>query len=198
MKTLARNALIAATLAAASLPGAASADETVGDPLIARRVFSLVSNPSNEADNVTGVKVIVPEAFAEAGKLTEWGFFSSTRGGFTGITPLIFEREAGTSNFTIVGIGTNQTNTGVTVGNPVMFDFGLVAGSDDVGPGRYFGVHHGYSGVYNSNGEYQGGATNSFNFVDYDPNAAVPPESGYLYHTLSGTTRSTIRHPYSD
>lgn len=190
MKRLACGVLIAATCLSASVAGLALADETVGDALIARRVFSLVPTPANEADSITGLKIIVPEAFTEPGRVIEWGFFSSNRRSFAGITPLIFEREAGSSTFTIVGIGTNQTHTGATTDKAVYFEFGLVTGSDEVGPGRYFGIHQGYAGNYDAGGVYLGGATNASNVVDYDPNAAIPPESGYLYHTLGGTTVS--------
>jgi hypothetical protein len=188
---LVRNALFAAaSIAAVLLAGGSANAETVGNALDARTVFSLVPNPTNEGDSITGLKVIVPQAFTELGTLTTWGLFSSNRSSFTSVTPLIFERDALTSQFTITGVGTNREHTGTTVGRARTFDFALIAGSAEVGPGKYFGFHQGSSGVYVNGAYLAGSSTNSFNFIDYDQQLASPAGSGYLYHTLVGTSVS--------
>ncbi len=179
-----RGVLFFAALVATSLVPAGGANaETIGDDLIARFVFSGGGgNPSTGIDLNTGMKVIIPEPFTEFGTLTEWGFYSGSVSQFTPITPLIFQREVGTSNFTIVGVGENQTNTGFTVNKPITFAFNAILGSAEVGPEFYFGFHQGASGVVLPNGSLFN-SSNTFNFVDHTPDAsgATP----YLYHTVA-------------
>lgn len=177
-------ATIAAWLAMALLPSMPVLAETVGDDLIARFAYSRGGgNPPTGLDVNTGMKLIVPEAFTEAGTLTQWGFYSGSFSQFTPLTPLIFHREPGTSKFTIVGVGTNQQNTGATVGKAILFDFDLILGSADVGPDYYFGVHQGASGVILPGTGTLFNSSNTFNFVDYDP--AVVNATPYLYHTVA-------------
>ena len=188
MIRLVRMALFASLPIAAVVLLAESANaETVGSALVARTVFSLVPSPTNEGDNITGLKVIVPQSFTDVGTLTTWGLYSSNRSSFPTVTPLIFEWDALTSQYTITGVGTNRQHTGVTAGFARSFDFELLAGSAEVGPGKYFGFHQGASGVYDVNGGFiPGSSTNSSNFIDYDQQPSLPSGSGYLYHTLGG------------
>lgn len=185
MSRLVRSAvLVVALIATSLLPAGGATAETIGDDLVARFVFSGGGgNPPTGIDLNTGMKVIIPEPFTELGTLTEWGFYSGSVSQFTPITPLIFQREVGTSNFTIVGVGENQVNTGATVNKPVTFAFNTLLGSAEVGSEFYFGFHQGASGVVLQNGSLFN-SSNTFNFVDHTPNAsgATP----YLYHTGSG------------
>lgn len=184
MSGMVRRALVFAALTATSLgPAGGASAETVGDDLIARFVFSGGGgNPPTGLDLNTGMKVIIPEPFTELGTLTEWGFYSGSVSQFTPITPLIFQREVGTSNFTIVGVGENQINTGATVSKPVTFAFNAILGSAEVGPEFYFGFHQGASGVVLPNGSLFN-SSNTFNFVDYTPNVAGA--TPYLHHTVA-------------
>lgn len=174
---------VAASIVASLLPVGGATAETIGDDLTARFVFSGGGgNPPTGLDLNTGMKVIIPEPFTELGTLTEWGFYSGSVSQFTPITPLIFQREVGTSNFTIVGVGENQTNTGFTVNKPVTFAFNAILGSAAVGPEFYFGFHQGASGVVLPDGSLFN-SSNTFNFVDHTPN--VVGATPYLYHTVA-------------
>jgi hypothetical protein len=66
----------------------------------------------------------------DAGVVTEFSFYSKISG--TTITPLIFDNA-----FNVIGEGTTRTTT--TDAGIETFAFGLVAGSADIGPDKFFG-----------------------------------------------------------
>ena len=71
-----------------------------------------------------------PVGVGDAGVVTEFSFYSKISG--TTITPLIFDNA-----FNVIGEGTTRTTT--TGDGVETFAFGLVAGSADIGPDKFFG-----------------------------------------------------------
>jgi hypothetical protein len=103
----------------------------------------------SSVDSASGLIWLVAEMsgyeqeFAGDGyRLQTWSFFNGNRGVQQGrsVTPLIFHKhEAG---FELTGVGTTRSNAGTGLQT---FEFEVVAGSDMVGDGDYFGWYDGDS-----------------------------------------------------
>ena len=75
-------------------------------------------------------------------RLQAWSFFNGNRGAQQGrsVTPLIFRKQE--AGFELTGVGKARSNSGTGLQT---FEFELVAGSDMVGDGYYFGWYDGDS-----------------------------------------------------
>ena len=113
--------LIAATIACLALAGSASA-ATIG--------HTPVDGAPDTAASAGFVMISDPVSVGDAGVVTEFSFYSKILG--TTITPLIFDNA-----FEVIGVGTTRTTT--TGDGVETFAFGLVAGSADIGPDKFFG-----------------------------------------------------------
>ncbi|HEY4634626.1 MAG TPA: hypothetical protein VIH00_11990, partial [Candidatus Limnocylindrales bacterium] len=105
--------------------------QRVGNTLTQRSTF----------DGAIG-SLFVGDAFAQAGRITRWALTSgpfsdnpATTADDRYVTPVIF-KDAGDGRFQITGIGTARR---IAADASQSFDFGLVAGSDAVGPGYFLG-----------------------------------------------------------
>ena len=111
---------LAALVGLALATGAAHAATIIGHPLV-----------TGSVDGQAGfVMTSDPVAGGDAGDVTEFSFYSVVTA--TTITPLIFDNA-----FEVIGVGTTRTTT--TGAGIETFDFGLVTGSADIGPGKFFG-----------------------------------------------------------
>ncbi|MEX2186527.1 MAG: PEP-CTERM sorting domain-containing protein [Pirellulales bacterium] len=126
------------SIQANSVDGASSPVETIGNPVIDRPTV----------DGAVGsLFVMSGNPFTAAGSVDSWSFFNNN---FVPpppkqITPLIVEDVGGT--FAITGIGQTRTSTGV---GAQQYDFDLVAGSAEVGPGRFLAWKDGGNGTDNT------------------------------------------------
>lgn len=126
------------SIAANTIDGASQPVETIGNPLIDRPL----------ADTASGSMFVMRgNPFTSAGAVDSWSFFNNN---FTPpppkqITPLIVEDVGG--SFAITGIGQTRTSTGAGAQS---YDFDLVAGSAEVGPGRFLAWKVGGQGADNT------------------------------------------------
>lgn len=113
------------SVSASTVDGASVGVETIGNPVVDRPIL----------DGASGsLFVMRGNPFTAAGTVDSWSFFNNdfVPPPAKQITPLIVEHIGGT--FAITGIGQPRTSTGLGAQS---YDFDLVAGSAEVGPGRY-------------------------------------------------------------
>jgi hypothetical protein len=104
-----------------------------GDPIIQR--------PNN--DTAAGYRFVMDEPLPTVGRVTNWSFYDTTDTGQS-VTPLIVEKVG--SNYFIRGIGASLASNG---SGPQSFPFGLISGSDVLGPNFFVGWKDGTTLVPN-------------------------------------------------
>jgi len=100
-------------------------------------------------DGAVGVTLIMDDhGFTQTGNVDKWHFFSNSSATNRFVTPLLFESN-GDGSYDVVGVGTPRQNTNAGL---QMYDFSLIAGSDQVGPGIFPGFWDGnyLTGVANA------------------------------------------------
>jgi hypothetical protein len=154
---------------------------TIGDSVIPRSFF----------DSGAGQVFIFGQAFPNPGEqVVSWTFFSDLSatnccqsGPATMITPLLFD-QTGSSIFTLIGIGTTQTNalTGAQT-----FSFGLTSGTDTVGTNTFFGWKDGAPVGDNPQGvvEYNDPGASNYFYLGQGVDAVV----GNAYTSLATVNR---------
>ena len=137
-------------------------------------------------DSANGAIFIVPDGVF-SGQVTEWAFYDNDDASpDRQVTPLIVEQTAATQ-YQIVGIGTTRTTDET---GQQSYAFGLVSGTDQVGPGRFFAWKDGSNGADNqgvidwdANTQdrilYLGGGKTSFSIGNSYGLALAPLERSY-------------------
>ena len=107
---------------------------------------ALTDRPLN--DTVPGSLFVekTPLTAAEGCRLKQWSFYDNDTPGLM-LVPLLFERTSATT-YAIRGIGTARASAGTGV--QVNLPFGLVSGSDVVGPNFFLGWKDGSNGTNNT------------------------------------------------
>jgi hypothetical protein len=126
------------SMSANTVDGASTAVETIGNPIV---------NRSYPDGAVGSLFVMRGSPFTAAGTVDTWSFFNND---FVAppakqITPMIVENVGG--SFVITGIGATRTSTGTGAQD---YSFDLVAGSGEVGPGKFLAWKDGSNGGDNT------------------------------------------------
>lgn len=126
------------SMSASTVDGASTAVETAGNPIVNRSL----------TDGAVGsLFVMRGSPFTAAGTVDSWSFFNDN---FVAppqkqITPMIVENVGG--SFVVTGIGATRTSTGTGAQD---YSFDLVAGSAEVGPGKFLAWKDGSNGADNA------------------------------------------------
>ena len=107
---------------AVMLSSIVQADEVVGNELIEHQVQG----------TGIGALMVIDEPFTAVDTIRTWSYYGGAAGKW--MTPVLFSRSGDT--FTCVGYGTTRTSSGTGIET---FAFDLVAGTEAVEPGIYFG-----------------------------------------------------------
>ena len=119
-----------ATMSLAAAMGAFALTSTTTNAAIMTFGNTPVDGSADTAASAGFVMISTSVGGGDAGVVTDFSFYSKISG--TTITPLIFDNA-----FNVIGEGTTRTTT--TGDGVETFAFGLVAGSADIGPDKFFG-----------------------------------------------------------
>lgn len=158
----------------------------------------LIDRPNGPDNSLGNISVMTDQAFTDVnGYVTDWSFYTARTSTYTingvtyddyFVTPLLLTFDG--SRYTVEGIGATVTVDGGSTGIYTQ-DFNLVAGSDSVDPGYYFGW-------WNGNLETGAISPGSIVYTASTSGTVYSPRFYDVYDGLSFTPVTSSRYPTGD